>query len=234
MKERCQGTKEIILPAARGADLMRIEVLGLGALMGVLLLAAGCKPDQEPLVDVAVIDPTIVLEMRYAGSDNLAGRALYESDRCYLRVRVARRLVQVQRDLQGQGLGLKVWDAYRPMSVQQALWEAAPDRQYVCTPGALARHPRGAAVDVTLVDLHGRELEMPTGFDEASPAANRDSDQGSETARRNVLILEKAMRRAGFQPLALEWWHFDDPGWRWYRTLDIPVEGVQQYFSLSP
>lgn len=210
----------------------RVTISRIAALVGILALVAGCKPGQELLVDVAVIDPTIVIEMRYASTENLAKRDFYGVNRCYLRRSVAQRLVLVQEELRAQGFGLKVWDAYRPMSVQKALWRAVPDQRYVSRPGPLACHPRGAAVDVTLVDSEGRELEMPTGFDEASPAASPTSGLGTEAARRNVLILQRAMRGAGFQPFKLEWWHFNDRAWRRFPALDIPVKDVEQYFDL--
>ncbi len=203
--------------------------LGLVAL-AVLAAGAGCNQSEEPLVDLALIDPTIAVELRYAGTDNFAGKAFYGMQRCYLRLSVAYRLALAQEELRSRGVGLKVWDAYRPLSVQKALWRAAPDREYVARPGFRARHPRGAAVDVTLVYPDGTAVEMPTDFDDFSPAASRTHRRHSLKTRQNLDILERAMRRAGFLPLGSEWWHYDDPDWAGYPPLDIALEDVGQAF----
>ena len=200
----------------------------------ILAVAAGCEKSDEPLVDVAVLDPTIRIEMRYASTDNFTGKDMYGANRCYLRLPVARRLVEAQARLKTRGYGLKVWDAYRPLSAQRQLWKAAPNRRYVARPGPRARHPRGAAVDITLVDSRGQPVEMPTSFDEFSRAAHRRSQRSSAEARRNLALLEESMREAGFLPLASEWWHFDSPDWSQYPQMDIPVPDVEDHFPALP
>ncbi len=209
--------------AAAGA-LLRLAALS------VLAAGAGCKPSEEPLVDLALIDPTIAVELRYGGTDNFAGKAFYGTQHCYLRLSVAHRLALAQEELRSRGVGLKVWDAYRPLSVQKALWRAAPDREYFARPGFRARHPRGAAVDVTLVYADGTAVAMPTDFDDFSPAASRTHRRHSLKARQNLDILERAMRSAGFLPLSSEWWHYDDPDWARYPLMDIALKDVAQAF----
>jgi len=144
--------------------------------------------------------------------------------RCLLRESVAHRLSRVQDDLEARGLGLKVFDGYRPLSVQRRMWAVLPDPEYVADPAKGSRHNRGAAVDVTLVDTRGRELPMPSAFDEFSERAHRDYAGGTAEQRRNRRVLQEAMERHGFSGLDSEWWHFDAPGWRQYPVLDQPLE----------
>jgi len=181
------------------------------------------------LVEPTSLDRTLVLDIRYATPNNFTGRTVYPAARCYLRRDIAERLVKVQAALRAQGLGLKIFDCYRPFSVQEAFWRIMPDRRYVLEPGRengrivkSSRHNVGAAVDLTLVDAQGRELPMPSGYDDFSVKAHRDYAGASAEAKANSLILERAMTAQGFEPLETEWWHFDGPGWRNYEPLDIP------------
>lgn len=175
-------------------------------------------------MDVAEEAPGVRVDVRYATADNFTRTKLYPVGRCLLRRSVARRLKAVQEDLARRGLGLKAWDCYRPLSVQRRLWELVPDPRYVADPAKGSRHNRGAAVDVTLVDAQGRELEMPTGYDDFSERAHRDYAGASPEAGRNRALLESAMRRRGFEGLPTEWWHFDAAGWRGYGLLDVPLD----------
>lgn len=182
------------------------------------------------LVEPSSLDQSLVLDIRYATEDNFTGKRVYPSARCFLRSDVAKRLLTVQENLRGQGLGLKIYDCYRPFSVQEAFWAIMPDERYVGKParenGVIvksSRHNRGAAVDVTLVDAHGHELPMPTGYDDFSDKAHRNSLAASPEARRNSQALERAMQAQGFEPLPTEWWHFDGPGWQGFEPLDIPL-----------
>ncbi|MEM9490444.1 MAG: M15 family metallopeptidase [Myxococcota bacterium] len=168
------------------------------------------------LVDVAALDDSLVLDIRYATSNNFTGVAVYPVARCLLRRVVAERLLRVQSALRARGLGLKIWDCYRPISVQAKLWRLVPDPRYVAEPvikdGVAVRgskHNRGAAVDLTLVDSAGTELDMPTDYDDFTARAHRDYRGASPSARRNAQVLEAAMVAAGIVPLATEWWHFD-------------------------
>lgn len=188
-------------------------------------------PRDDELIDIADLGSTMAIDIRYASTDNFTGKAVYPAARCLLRRSVARRLVRVHRALAKQGLGLKIWDCYRPFSVQMQLWQLAPDTRYVARPviedGVIkqgSRHNRGAAVDVTLVDEHGTELAMPTAYDEFGERAHRSSRASSRAGRRNMKRLEKAMTAQGFIPLATEWWHFDAPDWQRYPLADIPLQ----------
>lgn len=186
--------------------------------------------DSAGLVELVQIEPGIVLDMRYATANNFTGKAVYPSGRCYLLADIAKRVAAVHKALKAKGLGLKVYDCYRPFSVQQRFWAIMPDERYVLEPrrenGVIvksSRHNRGAAVDVTLVDAHGQELAMPTEFDDFTEKAHRGSKAASAEASRNSAILEQAMAAQGFEPLPTEWWHYDGPGWQAAPPLDLPL-----------
>ncbi|MCM0754860.1 M15 family metallopeptidase [Desulfovibrio aminophilus] len=181
-------------------------------------------------VEPSTLDPSLVLDMRYAGTNNFSGQAVYPSARCFLRADVAKRLLAAQAELRKQGLGLKLFDCYRPFHVQERFWAIVPDERYVARPekkdGVIvqgSKHNRGAAVDVGLVDSKGRELPMPSGFDDFTEKAHRDYRGASAEALSNRAVLERAMSAQGFEPLPTEWWHFDGPGWQGYEMLDLPL-----------
>jgi D-alanyl-D-alanine dipeptidase len=174
-----------------------------------------------PLVNLASLNAGFVIEARYATTDNITGQRLYPANELYLARDAADRLVRVQRKLQAEGLGLKVFDAYRPLSVQRKLWEKMPDERYVANPAKGSRHNRGYAVDVTLVGRDGQELPLPTAFDEFSEKAHLDYQDLPAEVLRNRARLQEAMKSEQFEPLATEWWHFDAPGWHRQPVMDV-------------
>jgi zinc D-Ala-D-Ala dipeptidase len=185
--------------------------------------------ESNELVDVASLTPSIRLDIRYATSNNFTGKAVYPVARCMLRKEMAERLVRVQQKLEHKNMGLKIFDCYRPFSIQQVFWKLVPDGRYVAepivkggVPIAGSRHNRGAAVDVSLVDHQGVPLEMPTDFDDFSEKAHRNYAGSSSIAKTHLRLLEQAMSEEHFQGIATEWWHFDAEGWSKYSLLDIP------------
>ena len=171
------------------------------------------------LVSLVELEPRPLLELRYASPYNFLGQTLYPELNPRLRCPVALALQLVQTDLAADGLGLKVWDAYRPLAVQQAMWEAIRDPRYVSDPAVNAgRHTRGTAVDVTLVDRRGNPLPMPTDFDDFTEAAHVDAAGIPSDRAANARRLRQAMTRRGFLPFPTEWWHFD-----WQHWMDLPV-----------
>jgi len=209
---------------------------GAGASSGADAGSGTDSGSSADLVDIASIDPSIRIEIRYATTDNFTGVAFYPAARCLLRRDAAERLARVQKALAGRGLGLKVWDCYRPFSFQQRLWKLVPDARYVAEPVAGAdgtpvkgsKHNRGAAVDLTLVRADGGALELPTEYDDFSTRAHRGSSAASPAARRNADLLEKAMAAEGFEPLPTEWWHFDAPGWERHPLSDQPLDAPRR------
>lgn len=170
-------------------------------------------PDPQDMVFVAVADyiPDIQTDLKYATADNFTGQVIYEFSTVYLRYGTVKKLAAVQEDLNQLGMGLMIWDGFRPVSAQYKLWEVCPDRRYVANPNTgFSSHSRGNTVDVTLVDAEGREMEMPTGFDDFSKRADRDYTDCTRSAADNALILEALMEKHGFSPYKAEWWHYSD------------------------
>ena len=175
--------------------------------------------NESEFVDITAVDRSIKVELRYAGENNVARRPLYPvGTRALVRASVARRLVIAQKYLQEKGYGLKIWDAYRPRATQEALWRAMHNRSFVANPseGVGSMHIRGAAVDATLVDATGREVPMPTDFDNFTEAAVLDYPGRDPIVRSNLKLLQKAMAHGGFYGLRTEWWHFCAPDWKRY------------------
>ncbi len=182
--------------------------------------------NDNPLVDIQKLNSNIVLDIRYATSNNFVGEAMYPEARCLLRKEIAEKILRVQTDLEARGLGLKVFDGYRPLSVQKKLWEKFPVEGFVANPAKGSNHNRGAAVDVTLVDSERQELPMPSVYDEFSERAHRNFSGGTEEERNNRATLQEAMEKEGFVGLKTEWWHFDDKDAKSYPILDLPFSGV--------
>jgi len=188
-----------------------------------LPVSAQQKSNQE-LVDVLSVNPTIALDIRYATENNFTHHKLYSVVKCMLRREPAESLSAVQKELRTHGLGLKIFDGYRPLSIQKKLWEAVPDDRYVANPAKGSRHNRGAAVDLTIIDSLGRELKMPTPFDNFTDKAHCDYKKLPKKVLKNRALLEKVMERHGFLRMPTEWWHFDFHGWGKFPILDEPLE----------
>lgn len=177
------------------------------------LLPTTPPPPESDAAFVRILDyiPTVSQELRYATEDNFTGKQIYEFYEAYLRYGTVKKLMQVSEELAQMGLYIKIWDGFRPVSAQFALWEACPNPTYVANPETgYSSHSRGNTVDLTLVDETGQELEMPTGFDDFSLLANRDYSDCTDTAAANALLLEETMKKHGFTPYYGEWWHFSD------------------------
>lgn len=182
-------------------------------------------PLDDPLLDVARWDARLRVQPVYATPDNFVGEALYPIPRVLLRRSLLVRLSRVADALQAEGLGLLVFDGYRPWRVTKRMWDVIGDPDYVADPRRGSRHNRGMAVDLTLVDLAGGPLPMPTAFDAFLPAAAARADV-PPPGRRNRDRLIAAMRVEGFEVLASEWWHFDAEGWRERDVLDVALADV--------
>ena len=192
----------------------------------LLLISSFSYSEDNPLVDLQQIVPDIQVDIRYATPDNFMKETLYPEARCLLRREVAVKLVRVQERLKTQDLSLKIFDAYRPLSVQKKMWAKFPLEGYVANPAKGSNHNRGAAVDVTLVDKERKELPMPSPYDEFSERAHRDYAGGTGEERRNRKTLEETMQAEGFRGISTEWWHFDDVDAKKYPVLDLPFASV--------
>lgn len=196
-------------------------LVGLALVIGTAQAFARDKPaaSESGFVEITSVDPSILVELRYAGPNNFTRRPLYAPGTpAMVRASVAARLVVAQKYLKERGYGLKIWDAYRTRASQEKLWKAMRHRSYVANPneGIGSMHVRGTAVDATLVDSSGREVPMPTDFDSFTPAALIEYKGNNPTVRANLKLLQKAMAHGGFYGLRTEWWHFCAPDWKRY------------------
>ena len=179
------------------------------------------EPESDE-VFVRVLDyiPTASQQLMYATESNFTGQVIYDFTEAYLRWGTVKKLQLVCEDLAQMDLYLKIWDGFRPVSAQFTLWEVCPDPTYVANPNkGYSSHSRGNTIDLTLVDANGQELEMPTGFDDFSPKADRNYSDCTATAANNAQLLEILMEKHGFTGYFGEWWHFSD-------VTSYPVETV--------
>lgn len=182
---------------------------------------------EDTLVRVVDYIPGIRQELPYATENNFTGQRIYDFTDAYLRYGTVKKLEKVCEELAQQGLRLKIWDGFRPVAAQFRLWEVCPDPDYVANPNThFSSHSRGNTVDVTLVDENGKELEMPTGFDDFSGLADRDYSDCTETAAANARMLQDLMEKYGFSGYFEEWWHYAD-------TQSYPVEESFEPKSMS-
>ncbi|MBX0292927.1 M15 family metallopeptidase [Hymenobacter sp. HSC-4F20] len=182
---------------------------------------------EQELVDLTELIPDVVLDIRYATARNLLGEALYPLPRAYLRRPVAEALQRVQHALARQGLGLCVYDAYRPYSATVRFYEHVQNETFAAPPWRGSKHNRGCSVDVGLVEqATGRTLPLPTDFDELTPAAHVNYSGLPSHIILNRSILLAAMKRQGFINYPHEWWHFDYHRWDEFDLLDLPFEAL--------
>ena len=188
-----------------------------------------CAARAAELVDLGALDPTIKLDVRYATSNNFLGRPVYPEARALLQRDAAAALLRAHRALREKGYGLLVFDAYRPWSVTKLFWDATPKakRAFVANPRVGSKHNRGTAVDLTLYELaSGREVPMPSAYDEFSERAHPAYAGGTAAARAARDLLRSAMEGEGFTVEPNEWWHFNWRNWRQYPILDVPFASI--------
>ena len=190
-------------------------------------IALAAKPPEEngeyrdaELVDVASLDDTIKLDIRYATENNFMGVVFYKQPRAFMQKPAAEALVQAHRRLKERGYGLLIHDAYRPWFVTKMFWDATPDnlKDFVANPQKGSRHNRGCAVDLTMYDLKtGKPVPMVAGYDEFTPRAFPGYPGGTSIQRWHRELLREEMQREGFEVYEFEWWHFDFKDWKNYR-----------------
>ncbi len=211
---------------------MRFRFLTFSVLCGILSAAPAAAQPRErgvfrptDLVEIVRLDSTIHLDIRYATPDNFMKRPMYGEPRAFLERPAAAALLRVHRALRARGLGILVLDAYRPWSVTKKFWDETPPalHRFVADPSKGSRHNRGCAVDCTLYDLGGgKEIRMPSAYDEFTVRASPRYAGGSREENRMRALLRASMEAEGFTVDPGEWWHYDYRDWRHYRVLDIP------------
>lgn len=184
---------------------------------------------EADLVELTKLDKTIKLDIRYATANNFVGKAVYPEARAFLQRPAAEAVVKVHQWLNKQGLGLVIYDGYRPWSITKLFWEVVPEdkKKFVADPAKGSRHNRGCAVDLGIYDLKTSEaIPMPSGYDEFTDRASPDYTGGTKEERDNRDKLRQLMEANGFTVNANEWWHFDYNGWQQYAIYDIAFSEV--------
>ena len=188
------------------------------------------------LVELVRLDSTIRLDIHYATANNFMKRRMYTQARAFLQRPAAEALVRVHAKLREEGYGVLIFDAYRPWSVTKKFWEATPPqkRKYVANPKNGSKHNRGCAVDLSLFRLAtGREIEMPSAYDDFTEKASTHYNGGTPTQRQSRDRLRTAMESEGFMVNPEEWWHYDYRDWRVYPILDIPFEKLHSSYRFN-
>lgn len=195
-----------------------------------LTVAAQHGPPKESgkreahLIELITLDPTIKLDIRYATENNFVGRKVYPEARAFLQKPAAKGVARVHKKLKKRGLGLVIFDGYRPWSITKLFWEVTPEekRGFVADPAKGSKHNRGCAVDLSIFDLStGKLIEMPSDYDEFTERASPDYTGGTPEQRANRDLLRKLMEDEGFIVNSSEWWHFDYKDWEKYAIYDI-------------
>ena len=179
---------------------------------------------EADLIELKKLDKSIKLDIRYATADNFVGRAVYPEARAFLQRPAAEALVRVHKLLKKEGLGIVIFDGYRPWTITKLFWEVVPEdkRKYVADPAKGSKHNRGCAIDLSIYNRKsGKLIPMPSGFDEFTERASPDYTGGTDEERANRDKLRQMMEAEGFTVNVNEWWHFDYKDWEQYAIYDI-------------
>ena len=174
--------------------------------------------DTTQWAEIVRLDSTIQLDLRYATGNNFVHEKMYDCPRCFLRPDVAKAVVVVHKNLKKRGLALKMYDCYRPRPIQWKLWNRVPDPRYVADPRKGSMHNRGMAVDLTIVDSLGNELDMGTDFDFFGKEAYHSYAGHSDEVQENRQLLLEMMEDHGFRSTSTEWWHYS------YKPKTFPLD----------
>jgi D-alanyl-D-alanine dipeptidase len=216
--------------------LIRAFHIKLAILLIVLSFTAGHAQQYPPkeqnkreanLVELVTLDNTIKLDIRYATPNNFVGRAVYPEARAFLQKPAAKALVKVHQKLKKRGLGLVIFDGYRPWTITKLFWDVVREdqRKFVADPAKGSKHNRGCAVDLSIYDLKtGDLIDMPSGYDEFTERASPNYTGGTEKQRANRELLRELMEDVGFTVNPNEWWHFDYKNWQDYAIYDISFD----------
>lgn len=173
------------------------------------LLSFGVWGQESDFVRLKDLSSDFVYELKYATPDNFLKQAVYDCGECYLRKSTAEALVKANEAFKQLGYRIKLFDCYRPLSVQKKMWKILPGTHYVANPAKGSKHNRGAAVDLTLVDAQGKELNMGTPFDFFGKEAHHTYTQHSKEVLENRKLLKETLDKFNFKSIYSEWWHYE-------------------------
>jgi zinc D-Ala-D-Ala dipeptidase len=193
------------------------------------LLASIHRDAGKQFVDLKQLIPDLVIDLRYSNANNFTHTVLYQNAGAYMRVEPALALKKVQAELKKQGLGIKIFDAYRPFAVTCKIWKLVADRRYVSNPRKGSNHNRGVAVDLTLMDLKtGKELDMGTQFDNFTDTAHHDFYALPPQVIANRRLLKSIMRKNGFNIVPTEWWHYQWVNRSGFGVVNLSFDDIRQ------
>lgn len=174
------------------------------------------RTDKGDLVRLLDIDSEFIIELKYATNDNFTKKRIYSSNECYINKNTAKLLIKAKNIFKSDGYRVKIWDAYRPISAQENFWKILPDDQFVARPPDMDNiklrptHLNGLCIDITLTDLNGKNIPMPSEFDDFSGKASILFKDIPSDIRKNAIYLRNVMESVGFKGYDSEWWHFYD------------------------
>ena len=173
------------------------------------LLSFAVWGQQSDFVRLKDLSSDFVYELKYATPDNFLKQAVYDCGECYLRKSTAEALVKANEAFKQLGYRIKLFDCYRPLSVQKKMWKILPGTHYVANPAKGSKHNRGAAVDLTLVDAQGKELNMGTPFDFFGKEAHHTYTEHTKEVLENRKLLKETLNKYNFKSIYSEWWHYE-------------------------
>ncbi|HEV7642542.1 MAG TPA: M15 family metallopeptidase [Pyrinomonadaceae bacterium] len=222
--------------------LITAYALFLALFFSVFSAAQEQNPDKKEdkkeadLIELTKLDKTIKLDIRYATANNFVGKPVYPEARAFLQRPAAEALLRVHKKLKEQGLGLVIFDGYRPWTITKMFWEVVSleQRKFVADPAKGSKHNRGCAIDLSIYDLKtGALLDMPSGYDEFTERASPDYKGATILQTKNRELLRGLMESEGFTVNPNEWWHFDYKGWQDYGLYDVPFAKIRDAGELN-
>jgi D-alanyl-D-alanine dipeptidase len=167
------------------------------------------ETDSNAFVNLRNYSNDFVFDMKYATTDNFLKENVYQCGECFLRVKTIKALLKANETFLDKGYRIKLYDCYRPKAIQKKMWKIVPDANYVANPKKGSIHNRGGAVDISLVDANGKELDMGTKFDFFGKEASHNYLELSEEILANRKLLKNIMLDHNFKSFDSEWWHYN-------------------------
>jgi len=186
-----------------------ISCKSLTSVKSPVLLDINKEKDSNAFVNLRNYSKDFTFDMKYATVDNFLKKKVYPCDECFLRVKTIKALLAANTSFLEKGYHIKIYDCYRPRSIQKKMWKIVPDANYVANPKKGSIHNRGGAVDISLVDSNGIELDMGTKFDYFGKEAAHDYLNLPEQVLVNRKFLKETMLQYNFKSFDSEWWHYN-------------------------
>jgi D-alanyl-D-alanine dipeptidase len=225
----------ILLFSSSGVIAQKENKYGLKVISDPDILFKQVQEDSSnKLINLHKLMPDLCLDIKYATNQNIFYTKLYRTSQAYLRLPAAKALNKVEQELNKKGLGLKIYDAYRPYQITCKMFEMLPDTIYMGLPWKGSNHNRGIAVDLTLIDFKSKkELDMPTPFDALVYASHPNYNKIAQDVIENREILKSIMAKYGFKVDPVEWWHYNYVGIKNFDILDIPFQHIEKELPIG-